>query len=347
MTKPETITLSNGAMACRDCGCEVTEPSRGTVVPVEFVRAGRVSRVPMAQCSTCAARDHQAAEQAREHLPIGVTVGEFRHTGTGAERLLVDAWAAYEAAGVEPPTGKAVSPRGLLAAQIEHMGRETGRLRWRDMANPIQSLVADPVRVVEPDMASPERWAHVDEDVRARLREGAGRVLAQCVALLAPDVELAPPDERDPRPAIATGCLYCGVGSVRMTAHDVRRHGGARQAARDVWAERAARPETLGARRRLASRVSGWLCPGCQRAAETVGSADSIRAVEYALSTYLGVSSTTADGQEIWVSGLQAWGGVVLDRQVTSPEGMPNGAPWEHLSPAQRDDLAAQWRRGG
>lgn len=347
MSDAETITLSAGSLACRDCGCEVTEPGPETVISVEFVRAGRVTRVPMAQCRTCVARDHQAAERARQYLAVGVTVGQFRYTGSGAERLLVDAWVAYEAAGIEPPTMKAVSPRGLLAAQVEHMGRETGRLRWRDIVNPIQGLVADPVRVVEPHMANAECWGHVDDDSRARLRQGASRVLAQCVALLAPDVELTPPEERDPRPAIATGCLYCGVGSVRLTALEVHRRGGARLAARDVWMGRAVRSESLGARRRQAGRVAGWLCPACQRAAEAVGSADSVRAVEYALSTFLGVRSTTADGREMWVPGLQAWGGVVSDGQASSEGILPNVTPWAHLSQSERDDLATQWRRGG
>jgi hypothetical protein len=84
----ETITLSAGSLACRDCGCDVIEPRTETVVPVEFVRGGRVTRVPMAQCPECAARDQQAAEQARQHLPIGVTVGQFRYSGRDAERLL-------------------------------------------------------------------------------------------------------------------------------------------------------------------------------------------------------------------------------------------------------------------
>jgi hypothetical protein len=347
MTDIETITLSAGSLACGDCGCEVTEPRPETVVSVEFVRSGRVTRVPMAQCPTCVARDRHAADQARQHLRLGVTVGQFRHSGSGAERLLIDACVAYEAAGVEPPTLKAVSPRELLTAQVEHLSGQTARLRWRDMVNPLQGLVADPVRVVEPHTANRERWAHIDEDHRARLRQCAGRVLAQCVALRAPDAHLTPPDERDPRPAIATGCLYCGVGSVRLTALEVHRRGGARLAAQDVWTGRAVRPESLGAKRRQAGRVAGWLCPACQRAAETVGSADSVRSVEYALSTFLGVSSTAASGEELWVPGLQAWGGVVLDGQVPPHGVLPNATPWEHLPRTERDDLAAQWRRGG
>jgi hypothetical protein len=109
----------------------------------------------------------------------------------------------------------------------------------------------------------------------------------------------------------------------------------------------AVRPESLGARGRGPGRVAGWLCPACRRAAETVGSADSVRAVECALSTFLGVSSTTASGEELWVPGLQAWGGAVLDGQVPPHGILPNATPWDHLSRAERDDLAAQWRRGG
>lgn len=105
MNDIETITLSAGSLACGDCGCEVSEPRPVTVVPVEFVRCGLVTRVPMAQCPQCAARDHQAAEHARQHLPTGVTVGQFRYSGRDAERLLVDAWVAYEAAGVQPQSG--------------------------------------------------------------------------------------------------------------------------------------------------------------------------------------------------------------------------------------------------
>lgn len=347
MTDFETATLSAGSLACGDCGREVTEPDPTTVVPVEFVRGGLVTRVPMAKCPQCVARDHQAAEHARQHLPIGVTVGQFRYSGRDAERLLVDAWVAYEAAGVQPPTIKAVGPHALLTAQVEHLSGQTGWLRWRDMVNPIQSLVADPVRVVEPGTANRERWAHVDEDHRARLLQCAGRVLAQCVALLAPDVELTPPDERDPRPAIATGCLYCGVGCVRMTALEVHRHGGARLAARAVWSRRSVRPSTLGPHADGPDRLVGWLCPNCSQAADDIGSADSVTAVEEVLSRHLGVSRHTMAGDEVWVTGLWAWGALAVGvgENVTGP--VANKDPWGHLSAIERGKLREAWRRGG
>lgn len=340
----ETITLSAGSLACGDCGQVVPDPS--TVVEVEMVRRGVATRVPMARCGACAQRDQEAAETAGRHLAGGVAVGEFLYGAQDAERLLVEAWMAVEAAGLAPRVGR-VRPAAVLTAQICHLSRQTGRLRWRDMVNPIQGLVADPVRVVEPGTANPERWAHVDEAQRARLRDAFGQVLADCVAMLAPDVELTPPDERNPRPATAAGCLYCGVAAVSMTALSVRRHGGAKQAAKAVWSQRSVRPSSLGAHADGPDRLIGWLCPNCSQAADEIGSADSATAVEEALSRHLGVSRHTMAGDEVWVTGLRAWGALAVGVGDTVAGPVANEDAWGHLSVIERGKLRAAWRRGG
>lgn len=48
-------------------------------------------------------------------------MGEFRYSARDAERLLIDAWVAYEAAGIQAPILKAVSLHSLLTAQVEHL----------------------------------------------------------------------------------------------------------------------------------------------------------------------------------------------------------------------------------
>jgi hypothetical protein len=83
------------------------------------------------------------------------------------------------------------------------------------------------------------------------------------------------------------GCLMFGVDSVRMAAAQVVRLGGRSAAEREVW-----RPITVDPaahRERMSpDRLSGWLCPPCADAVETVGAIGQTamhRALETALQT--------------------------------------------------------------
>jgi len=349
----ETVTLSGEALPCGDCGLAVETPDPATVQQAEMVRGGRATAVPVAKCSTCAARDRVSIDLAQRYLPGGVTLGDYRYGLKDAVSMLVDSRVAIDAAGMEPaPVQSFTNPGAVLAVEIEHLSRAVRGLRWRDRLSPPTSLVADPVRTVRPGTANARPWAHLEEKDFARLRKAVGLTLTERLALRAPTVALAPPglSEREVgsgRTTVAAGCLYCGVGSVKMTALAVARHGGPEATARTVWTLRKVNPAALGGQRG-ASLLVGWLCPQCEKAAVAEGSANSASAMEGALSTYLGVSRRTATGDELWVDGLEGWGALVaiaIARNRPAPP--PNAEPWGHLTRAERDALAQGWRLGG
>lgn len=354
ITTTEPIALCGDALPCADCGQEVAVPNPATVVKSKRTWRGHVSTVLMTKCQACDERDRAAADLARRHLRPGVTVGDRRYSGTDAVRLLIEARTAFDAAGVQPPSiGTAKNPAAALTAEVHHLSASVRGLRWRDRLNPPQSLVAEPVSLVLPGTANSRPWAHLDEPERARLVHGTAGVLAERVALQAPPVHLRPPrlpgeDGGQRGTPVTGGCLYCGVDSISLTALVVARHGGADAAARSVWTLRQLNPVSIGATRGGPPRLQGWLCPACERAAAGAGSASSASAMEYALSTFLGVSSRSLAGDELWVAGLQGWGAIVADalqRHRSAPS--PNSSPWGHLSQAELDELACDWRRGG
>jgi hypothetical protein len=347
------VALSGDALPCADCGQAVALPDPTMAVTVKRVRNGRVTPVPMTKCEACVERDRTAVDLAKRHLRLGVVVNGYQYAGTDATHLLIEARAALDAGGIEPwPVETTASPAAVLTAEIAHLSGATERLRWRDRLNPAPSVVAEPIRLVEPGTANPSRWAHLDEEDRAGWRDGAVRVLAERVALLTPPVALSPPAIQevgsDHEGVAAAGCLYCGVGSITITALTVARIGDVDAAARSVWAPRQVTPAAIGARRGGIARLRGWLCPACERAAATVGSASSATALESALSTFLGVSGCTLAGDDLWVTGLQGWGALVAEAlRRGRPEPSPNETPWSHLAPAELRELARDWRRGG
>jgi len=350
----EPVALDSDALPCGDCGRAAATPDPATVEQVERVRKGLATVVLVTKCPACVERDRAATVLGQRHLRGGVTRDGRRYTGNDAVRLLIDTRAAIDAAGVEPsPVRSAARPAAVLALEIEHLGHAVRGLRWRDRLSPPASLVADPIRLVEPGTANTHPWAHLSEEDRARLRRGVVKALGERVALQAPPVALVPPRVLGETAGhrgipVTNGCLYCGVGSVTMTALAVARCGGAEAAARSVWTMRQINPAGLGARRSSPARLVGWLCPVCEDAAVSEGSANSAGALEGALSTFLGVSRRTAAGDELWVTGLQGWGGLVANAlRRDRPISPPNAEPWAHLSRAERDGLAHGWRLGG
>lgn len=348
------VTLCGEALPCGDCGQIVMVPEPATVVNLERVRRGRVTRVLMAKCRTCLERDRMASDLAERYFRTGVAVGERRYIGKAAVELLVEARTAFDAVGALPVSVEAArNPAAALAAEVMHMSRGFGALRWRERINAPDSLVADPIELVEPGTASTRRWAHIGADQRARIVMSAVKVLNDRIAILAPPVALGPPrlvrDEMEGRGTpVCSGCLYCGIGMITLSALAVVRRGGDDAAAKTVWTQRQVNPVSLGARRGGPSRVVGWLCPDCERAAAYFGSASSASAMEDALSEFLGVSRRSLAGDELWVAGLKGWGALVADAMRAGRElPAPNPGRWDHLSRADRDDLAHLWRRGG
>lgn len=354
MTETSLITLCGEALPCAHCGQVVPVPDRSTVESHERVRRGRVTHVLMTQCQHCVERDREAADLARLHLRFGVTVGDRLYSVQHAVRFLVDARAAFDAAGMQPrPVGANEKPVGVLTAEVAHLRSAVAGLRWRDRLNPPESLVAEPGPLVEPGTANRRPWAHLEEGEHTRLREGVGRVLNERVALLSPPAPLPPPkipqDEVGQHQVpVASGCLYCGIGSITLSALGIARHGGAESAARSVWTLRRVDPVSIGARKATPVRLLGWLCPPCEDAAAAFGSASSATALEEALSGFLGISRRTLAGDELWVSGLKSWGALVADALHTGREvPTPNPEPWGHLPKAARNDLVLEWQRGG
>lgn len=349
----ETVRLIGDALPCGDCGCAVQTPDHSTVQKAEMVRGGRATLVPVATCSACVARDRVSVDLAQHYLPAGVTLGDYRYGLKDAVSMLVDSRVAIDAAGMEPASVQSfTNPGAVLAVEIEHLSRAVRGLRWRDRLSPPTSLVADPIRTVRPGAANLRPWSHLDEKDLARLRRAVSQTLVERVALQAPNVALAPPglsegEVGSGRTTVAAGCLYCGVGSVTMTALAVARHGGPEAAARMVWTQRKVNPAALGGQR-SGSLLVGHLCQPCEKAAVDVGSANSATALESALSTFLGVSRRTATGDELWVDGLEGWGALVaiaIARNRPAPP--PNSEPWGHLTRAEREALAQGWRLGG
>lgn len=350
----EPVVLDGGALPCGDCGQVVAAPDTAMVEKAEMVRNGRATVVRVAKCPACVERDRTSIVLGQRYLRGGVTRDGRRYTGKDAVTLLIEARAAIDAAGMEPsPVKCAARPAAVLAVEIVHLGNAIRGLRWRDRLSPPASLVADQVPLVEPGTANAHPWAHLDDGDRARLRRGFVKMLGDRVALQAPPVAIVPPTVPDEHAGhrgipVNTGCLYCGVGSVTMTALAVARCGGADAAARSVWTMRQINPAHVGARRGGPTRLLGWLCPACERAAASEGSANSAGALEGALSAFLGVSRRTMAGDEVWVTGLQGWGALVanaLRRDCPLPPA--NLEPWSHLSQAERDHLANALRLGG
>lgn len=349
----ETVTLEGDALPCGDCGVAVQTPDPAKVEKAERVRNGRATAVPIAKCPACLGRDRRSIALTDRYLRGGVTSNDRRYGGKDAVTLLVEARAAIDAAGMEPsPVESLKRPGAVLAIEVERLSRAMLGLRWRDRLSPPTSLVATPVRLVEPGTANARPWAHLNDEDRAGLRQAVVQTLVERVALQASDVALVPPTIPD-GPAgrgaipVTAGCLYCGVGSVSMTALAVARRGGADAAARSVWTLRQVNAAALGGRR-SGSLLIGWLCPPCQKAAVSEGSANSAGALEDALSTFLGVSRRTMTGDELWVVGLEGWGALVANairRDLPLPS--PNPDRWGHLTRAEREALALGWGLGG
>lgn len=186
------------------------------------------------------------------------------------------------------------------------------------------------------------------------LRQAGAKVLAERLALQEPPVPLPPPPLPPSNSSGGQGsidvpdaCLYCGIGTVTMSPLAVSRAGRADAAARASWRARQVASSSVGATRG-GPTLRGWLCPPCETAASEMGSASTAKAVELALSTYLGAGRRTLAGDELWVRGLQTWGALVADAQRRgrfSPAA--NQSPWGHLAEEEQERIAQDLRRGG
>lgn len=347
------VKLTGDALPCGNCGVAVAKPDPATLERVDVVRQNRAVPVPVAKCPKCADRDREADELAREHLARGVTLGageDRRLYGPrDAARLLTDARVVLAAAGTSlPALGE--NPRAALTLEVVHLHWAARGLRFRDRLSPTLAIGAQQARmVVEPGTAAVRPWSHLDDADLATVRAAVAQLLRSRVALASPSAALTPPLSSDDLAIrrtlpVGTGCLFCGLGAVTMSAVEVEQRGGREAAARSLWTLRRVNPAALGGKRGP-SPLIGFLCPACESAAVKVGSANSPSAMEQALATFLGVVRRALDGEDRWVDGLQGWGALAADAvRRGRPVPSPNATPWAHLRQEDLDALAAGWR---
>ncbi len=164
-----------------------------------------------------------------------------------------------------------------------------------------------------PYAASGVPWSELSPGMRSALGDGAAGLLAELVATFRPPVAVPPPVRMpDGKPALS-GCLFCGLNAALVDADRALRLGGTEQAARALWTPLSATTEALGGRRGQ-SRVSGFLCPSCQRVRENAGRGIGGEVLLKA-ATAAGVTLPAASVPVAWA--------------VTGDE--PGAAPWQHM----------------
>lgn len=185
--------------------------------------------------------------------------------------------------------------RGLRLL-LEHMTIPGGLSRWARHAESASRCAEAP-------------WSFVGDEARADLRKGYA-------ALLRARVERPRPV---PHPE-GGGCLLCGVGAV--LALPSRAH--------TVWTARTVTPSSLGGRG--PERISGYLCPLCESAADAARSVGP-SAMEGSLLAYLEVPRRAYAPVEL--RGLVGWGAL-------HPAAEPNETPWQHMGSLERFRDAAK-----
>ena len=168
---------------------------------------------------------------------------------------------------------------------LQHMTIPGGLARWATQAE-------------SADTCAEARWSFVDHEARAVLRKGYA-------ALLRARVEKPRPV---PHPE-GGGCLLCGVGAVL----------GLPSRAHSVWRARTVTPSSLGGRG--PERISGYLCPLCESAADAARSVGP-SAMEGSLLAYLQVPRRSYAPVEL--RGLVGWASLGATAE-------PNETPWQHM----------------
>ena len=335
----EPIRVAAGAVPCERCGISVPHvpglaTSEITVVgregepalepPGAYPRAQL--RITMARCPAC-----QAIRSEAEALIRRFPLVAARRGPDVATHLLESALDALVILGVEatPTTEAAVESLIRNLAEPGHLAT------WGSRYAPIM------VRNARAGQAAPHGWACVPPSRRARVRDGWAAILAERVASASGPVRLTPPT---PRPApgerpIAGACAFCGVGSVTLTAQEVTFLGGRAAAREAAWHPLLVDSTALGGPR-SPGLISGYTCPACTRAINSVGSVGPT-AVERALIAYLKTVDRADDAERLAsmlpLESVPTWGGLALAAWRRRDHCRPvNSTPWAHLdlSPA-------------
>jgi hypothetical protein len=170
-------------------------------------------------------------------------------------------------------------------------------------------------------LTNPRAWAHVGLGARQELRAAFAAGLRDLVARHQPPVSVACPQDG--------GCLYCGRGSVSISAEQLSRLGGAQAATRAAWRPTTTTVTALGGTG--PDRLTGHLCATCAGALEQVGGAVGLTSRAQAVVDHLVAHGEPQRARRLsdWLVEHEGANRVVPAWAVTGRE--PSGEPWEHL----------------
>lgn len=287
---PAVVSLPTHHLACRGCGVAV--PDGGDVVRVAI--RSRWERIPgggaseqrivtdyldLAVCDRCAAVRAHAAQVIASHRVLQRVLG-----GVALERI-EGALLALDVLGAALPVLRSADDVVLLVGYVQGAGIAFEALQ-------------------RAGVCSSTRFAHVTDEARQALRDGAARWMRR---LTTPAVDpLGPPEDSARR-----GCLLCGVSRA------------------DIWEAITVSTRALGGRPSPAP-IEGDICGPCADAVQSVGSVGRT-SMTRAVLAHLGVTRGLAsESVELHMVG---WGAL--------PAGTPaNREPWSHIdTSALRADL--------
>jgi hypothetical protein len=296
------MTMTTTLLACAVCGAacpdgRVTEAKDVTVVTPAGTR--QMERMlDLGTCLECRANAERIAAIVAAHPAL------LRARGpVGALRAVQNVVTALDV--LRQPLPLVAVPDSDLASLIAHLSE-------------VGAGVAARQRATEAGQVAPFRYAFLAEHEVVAVRAAYGGYLHERAMRSAPAVRLAPPRGR--------GCLFCGVGSVRVAADTLARHGLA-MVESYTWEQLATTVTSLG--RNSPDRASGSLCPSCSKAREAEG-AIGHPAMARALVAHLREvgDDRTADAVESAAKEdrirLVGWGALAGDPT-------PNEQPWDHL----------------
>lgn len=288
--QPPIVSLPTHHLACRGCGVSV--PAGGDVVRVaigshwERIPGGSVGDqrivtdyLDLAMCEDCAAVRAHAAAVLASYRVLQRVLG-----GVALERI-EGALLALDVLGAPLPVLRSADDVVLLVGYVQGAGIAFEALQ-------------------RAGVCSSSRFAHVTDEARQALRDGAARWMRR---LTTPAVDpLGPPEDSARR-----GCLLCGVSRA------------------DIWRGITVSTRALGGRPSPAP-IEGDVCGPCADAVQAVGSVgrtSMTRAVLAHLGVARGLASETVELHMI------GWGAL--------PAGIaPNREPWAHIdTSALRADL--------
>jgi hypothetical protein len=297
------VPLEPTELACRVCGQRILLPNPALVEQLrafgrERVIAGGIRIVAdvnvefdALRCDSCAHRLATAESLMNTYPQLRMRLGSRPHAVARMEAALI----ALDVLDVGQKTaGRLLSKERLVHALIDELTTAGHASEWMSRFSPIWAAGAD----IQTCASAP--WAAVDEETMQSLRDGLVKVFG--VEMDKPEDFVCPS---------GTGCLLCGVHSVRALRSAARRG--------EVWSGiYEVQPGVLGGVR-TPDNVRGYMCTPCAEAVERAGGGIGMRAVEEALSHFLGFGAMPAD---LGLKGVSAWCAVKGAK--------PNETPWQH-----------------